>query len=225
MTGRKVTVLLPTFHRPVKLRRVLDSIVETAPDVRIVVAIEPDDPQAAEIASEYNADIAVCKARRLGCSNAWNEALRLAPDSDIYVIAADDCIFKANWLSASLSALKKLGGSGLVAFRSGRRLEMGDHYMMTRDFIVKYHGGVAAIPHYQSWCVDDEAQLRAKRAGLWALAQDAIVVHDHPKGEIDAGYAMMRERRDDSRKVFYGRMAAGWPDDFEPIITERKDNV
>jgi GT2 family glycosyltransferase len=219
-SDKAITALIPTFHRPEGLRKVLQSLCETAPEVKIVVAIEPDDPQAAEISAEFNADIAVCQAPRLGCSNAWNEALRVRPDDDIYVIAADDCIFKKGWLREALKALKKLDGSGLVAFKSGNREDMGDHYLMTRDFMIQHHGGVAAIPHYTSWCLDDEAQLRAKRAGKWIHAKDAVVVHNHPKHSQDACYVMGRELRDHNRAIYHERQAAGWPDDFEPILRD-----
>jgi glycosyltransferase involved in cell wall biosynthesis len=196
----------------------LESLRRTAPSVKIVVAVEPDDPQAVEIASEYDAHIAVCSAPRLGCANAWNTAFRASPDDDIYVIGSDDCIFKPKWLENSLKALQKLGGSGLVGFKSGYRREMSDHYLMTRDFIIEHHGGVAAIPHYTSWCLDDEAQLRAKRVKKLVRADNAVVVHTKTKYSDDEGYRMGRDLRDENKLLFGRRLMLGFPDDFEPII-------
>ena len=216
-----ITALLPTFHRPAGLRKALASLHETAPEVKVVVAIEPDDMEAVEIASEFNAEFVMCAAPRLGCSNAWNTALKASPDDDIYVIAADDAIFKAGWLEAALETLAKMGGSGLVAFASGKRKDFGDHYLMTRDFMIKYHGGVAAIPHYTSWCLDDEAQHRAQAAGLWRRCDEAVVVHNKPnKGQSDAGYDMGRELREENQERYHKRQQAGWPDDFEPILRD-----
>lgn len=211
-----ITVLLPTFHRPVRLRRALKSIRKTA-DVKIVVACDPDDVEAVEIAAEFDADFAICDKPRQGCANAWNTALRASPDDDIYVIAADDAIFCKGWLEAALLALKKLGGSGLIGFRSGRRKDWADHYMMTRDFMIEHHGGVAAIPHYTAWCLDDEAVLRARRAKQFIKAWDAVVIHKQGERH-DEGFRLNEERIEANRQIYYRREKAGFPDDFEPIL-------
>lgn len=214
---RKITALIPTFYRPDGLARVLASLKDTAPSVKCVIAAEADDIRALEIARTYGATAAQCEQPLQGCAYAWNTALKASPNDDIYVIGADDAIFKFGWLEESLKALDKLGGSGLVAFKSGHRRKFGDHYMMTRDFIVKHHGGVAAVPHYRSWCVDDEAQWRAKKAGKFIKCNEAVVIHD--KGtEDDKGYIMGQSYRELSRAIYYKRHASGFPDDFEAII-------
>lgn len=213
----RITALIPTFYRPDGLARVLASLKDTAPNVKCVIAHEVDDTKAVEIAQAYKAIAAQCDKYQAGCAYAWNTALKASPDDDIYVIAADDAIFKFGWLEDALKALDKIGGSGLVAFKSGRRKKFGDHYMMTRDFIVQYHGGVAAVPHYRAWCVDDEAQWRAIKAKKFSKCDTAIVLHEKG-GENDKGYIMGKKYREPSREIYYNRHAKGFPDDFEAII-------
>lgn len=214
---RKITALIPTFYRPNGLARVLASLRDTAPSVKCMVAPEMDDIRALEIARTYGAIVAQCEQPLAGCAYAWNTALKASPNDDIYVIGADDAIFKFGWLEAALKALDKIGGSGLVAFQSGHRKKFGDHYMMTRDFMVQHHGGVAAVPVYTSWCVDDEAQWRAIKAKKFVKCAEAVVLHE--KGaEDDKGYIMWQKYREFNREIYYRRHARGFPDDFEAII-------
>jgi len=214
----EITALIPTAYRPVGLRRVLESLHKTAPSVRVVVAAERDDTEAEKIASEYEALFVVCEKYRQGCAYAWNTALQAAPNSDIYVIGSDDAEFLDGWLEASLAGLEQIGGDGLVGFDSGKRKPFAEHYMMTRKFIIEYHGGVAAVPHYSSWCVDSEAWERAKSADKYIKVESAMVLHhwDGPNGDL--AYTIALERREENRKIYNQRHKAGFPDDFEPIL-------
>ena len=213
---KKITVLIPTFYRPEGLARTLQSLRDTS-DVKIVVALEIYDSDGFRVAVGYGAEIAYCARHYAGCAYAWNAALAASPNDDIYVIGADDAVFVEGWLGEALKGLEILGGSGLVGFESGKRKDYSDHYMMTRDFMIEHHGGVAAVPHYTSWCVDDEAILRARKVGKFYRSLTAVVRHE--KGnENDAGYKMGQARRKENKALFYKRQALGFPDDFERII-------
>jgi GT2 family glycosyltransferase len=213
---KKITALIPTFHRPLGLARTLQSLRDTS-DIKIVVALELDDVDGYKVAMNYGAVITFCIPPRAGCANAWNTALAASPNDDLYIIGADDAVFVEGWLGEALKGLDELGGSGLVGFESGHRKDYSDHYMMTRDFMIEHLGGVAAVPHYTSWCVDDEAILRARKVGKFYRSRTAVVRHD--KGaENDAGYKMGQECRKENKELFYKRQDAGFPDDFERII-------
>ena len=214
-----IAALIPTFYRPQGLTRVLLSLEETAPRVVPVVAVEADDHEGLEIALSFGAQVGICELPKQGCSYAWNTALKAYPSADVYVIGSDDSVFVTGWLEAALVALSSMGGSGLVGFNSHwKNTDLAFHYMMTRDFMIKYHGGVAAVPHYSAWCVDDEACLRAKSAGKWKKALDSYVEHEWKKNGMDEGYILGKQRRNDNKKIFYERKARKFPDDFPPII-------
>lgn len=219
----KIVALIPTLHRPEGLLRVITSLRDTAPDVEIVVAIDPDDLQARLTARLFGAQVAVCKEARRGCAYAWNTAMSAATDADIYVLGADDCIFTPGWLEAALHALNtELNGSGLVGFNAKwKKTDLSFHYMMTRDFIIKHHGGVAAVPHYESWCVDSEACERAKAAGKYYKALDSVVLHDWKGPDGDETYRIAHTRRQVNKELYFQRLKNGFKDDFEPILRKQ----
>ena len=207
-----VTVLLPTFHRPAGLRRVLASLSDK---VRVVVACEPDDKMAPQICEDHDAQCVVLKEARRGCAYAWNEALRAYPWGEAYMIGADDLQFKAGWLEAAQECQK-----GFIGFNDDRSQKyFATHYMMRREFIIKHHGGVAAIPHYTASFVDLEASLRAQRASEYAYLPGAHVTHIWKGPDADECYRLGDARLAENRALFERRKAEGFPDDFEPILT------
>lgn len=214
-----IAALIPTLHRPAGLWRVLQSLEDTAPDVVRVVARDLDDEPARVIAQAFDCTIATCDAPRLGCAHAWNTALKAYPAADIYVLGADDAIFTPGWLNAALKALEKIGGSGLVGFYAEwKQTEYSFHYLMTRDFMIEHHGGVAAVPHYFTWGVDTEACQRAMRAGKYIKAMDAIVLHDWRGPHGDATYQMGAAHRAETKAMYSRRERLGFPDDFPSIL-------
>lgn len=223
-------ILLATLNRPEWLLRILTSWQETAPQLEMRVATDPDDLRAREIVQGYpHAYTTICQELRRGPAYAWNTALKAADtfcrSTGAYIIVGDDCVFKPGWWEATLAGLAHLGGSGLVGFNDGRKdgnRFTSTHYLMTRDFIVKYHGGVAAVPHYRTINVDMEATRRAQRAGMYYWAKDAHVVHDwHGRpndNKFDQTYEAARPFWKADAALAKERERAGWPDDFPPVI-------
>ena len=215
----RIAALIPTLHRPLGLRRVLMSLRDTAPDVVPVVSCDPDDCMAHSIAERLGAVHVTIQEARAGCANAWNVALRAYPEADAYVIASDDCVFTPGWLETALAALEQIGGSGLVGFNAKwKTTDYAFFYLMTRDFIIKHHGGVAAVPHYKAWGVDTEACDRAMRSGKYIKAMDAVVLHDRSNPNDDT-YKFGEQFHEETKRIYLEREAAGFPDDFSPIIT------
>jgi GT2 family glycosyltransferase len=220
----KIVVLVATLNRPLGLNTVLRSLQDTADHLPVMVASDRDDEHARSIVSARNYYSALCRELRRGPAYAWNTALREMPDGDAYVIAADDVVFYPGWLDETLKRLDLMGGSGLVGFndwhKNGDKV-VSTHYLMTRDFILQHHGGVAAVPHYRTWGPDVEACARARRAGLYAWAESAHVFHDWCGHDDDADetYRQAKPHWSADKELIKQRKAAGWPDDFEAIIT------
>lgn len=216
-------VLVPTIHRPDGLRRTLQTLKDTC-NLPASVAADPGDLQAQEIAKEFGAIFSWCDKPKLGGANAWNQAMKAAPNYDGYFLGSDDIIFMPNWWDEVLKELEKLGGDGLVGINDGRwgkekvyRM-CATHYLVTRKFIIEHNGGVAASPFYRCDYTDMEANARARKAGKWAWAEDALVKHDWRGPMGDDGYRHATAFRERAKTVYKEREAAGFPDNFPPII-------
>lgn len=220
MLQRDVYVLLPVLYRHEQLRRVLQSLKDTAPEIGIVVAIEPDDVDCEKIAKDFGAIVAKCPKARQGCAQAWNTALRNAPGTaTAFVLGADDIIFHDGWFEAAVKALDALGGDGLVGFNDlHKKPPMATHFMMTRKHLITVNGGVMACPHYVMENVDVEAIARAEKAGKYIYAENAIVEHLWNGRKPDKYYLEAQRYRNKGRNMLEERRKAGWPNDFEAVI-------
>lgn len=202
-----IAILIPTYFRSHKLHKLLQSLKDTSPLVHPVVVAEPDDEQAPKLAARYGATFSTCPPRR-GSGAAWNLALAIAPDFDAYILGADDCYYLPGWYEAMVKCMDDNGGSGLFALNDGTGTQ---HYLMTRDFIIEHNGGVMVMPYYKGWFQDIEACARARRVGKYFFAIDAKIVHNW-HGSATNHYEAAGKR------LFTQREAAGFPDDFPPIL-------
>ena len=202
-----IAILIPTYFRTHGLRKLLQSIKDTAPLVHPVVIAEPDDKQAPIIASRFGATFSTCPPRR-GSGAAWNLALAIAPVSDGYILGADDCYYLPGWYEALIQCVDANGGSGLFGLNDGTGVQ---HYMMTRDFIIEHNGGVMVMPYYRGWYQDREACERARRVGKYFFAIDAKMRHNW-HGSATNHYEK------DGERLFRERIAAGFPDNYPPIL-------
>lgn len=211
----RIAALIPTLYRPEGLRRVLQSLTDTAPEVNAVIAREWDDFTAQKIGDAFGATVTVCELERAGCAYAWNTALKGALNYDAYIIASDDMEFLPNWLETVWKYLGRLERSGLVGMNADwKKSDYSFFYLMTRDFIVEHHGGVAAVPVYRYWGVDTEACERAMAVGKYIKTEARVCVHHRDKKGLPL------DMRKEVKAIYNARKAAGFPDDFERILCE-----
>jgi glycosyltransferase involved in cell wall biosynthesis len=222
----QISILLPTCHRPFGLRTALTTIRDTAPECSVVVATDPDDEEARQIAQEFGATVCVTSGKHCGCHVAWNVALAHAPaDALAYVCAADDCVFKPGWLEAALKTLDELGGSGLVGLECDKHpgkirtppTDWSTHFLMTRDHLIKYNGGVLMFEHYYCDYSLAESCWRAWVVGRYKHSYNAHVTHLWRK-QNDETYRKSDPFRITSKVEFERRKALGFPDDFPPVL-------
>lgn len=238
-----VSIILPTFHRATRLRECLESLHPTLPHAPIVETVALpmlDDGESFGMLDRMkrqftDRDSGACMLKviprtRVDASavQGWNYGLRRASHkSDLYVLAADDLMFRDGWLTNAIRALVKTGHDDmLIGFNdlSKNGKSYASHYMMTRKFIVRHHGGVMAIPHYHSWCIDWEAAARAKRVHRYLWAANSLVEHRHPgnrNAEMDSTYkAGYVQYADSDHAMYVERMKKNFPDDFPPILLD-----
>ena len=215
------SVLLATTGRPEMALRCVEGIRETA-DVEIVAAVDAD-PKTASLLAPLVDTLCVAPHYR-GCSRAWNDALREATGDNL-VLAGDDLRWGEDWHTQALAALSELpDGWGVVGFNDGHGdgSDYSTHYLVSRRFITECLGGVIAWECYRHSFNDVEMSERAKAAGRYIWAKDAHVHHEHwlfgdrPKDETDnknlGGHPQ-------SERIFQERQAAGFPNDYEAVIT------
>lgn len=218
----KVSVLFPTTGRPDRAERCLRQLRETL-GLEIVAAVDCD-PETAERIGPL-VDVLNVSSDYRGCSRAWNDALALATGDPI-VFAADDLVWGEGWLDAALLELDEFdGGWGMVGFNDGHWHgdQLATHYLMSRRFIVEVLGGVVAWDFYRHSMNDVEVNERAKAAGRYRWAEDAHVYHEHwifGDRERDETDTRTLGEHSASERIFQQRQAAGFPTDYDPVITE-----
>jgi len=220
----KVSVIIPSLGRPEQIKRCVERLAETVQGyvVETVVVFEGDDPATAEAARSVPGVIVVENTTGLGAAAGWNEGSKHA-SGDALVMLGDDAWFHDGWLEAALQALEKIGGSGMVGFNDGHTSgeTHSAHHLLTRDYIIEYQGGCFIIPDYYSQYFDLEAVARAQRADKYIWASDSLVEHKHwvfGTAVKDATYRIGSDHMNSDRDIFQRRRAAGFPDDFEPIL-------
>lgn len=219
-----ISVLLATTGRPQMAADVIANIADTTigHEVEVVVASDveqvkpPPLGRYCHVVMDHSPDLR-------GASKAWNDALRLA-QGDPLVLAADDLEFQPSWLDAALETLKQFpGGWGFVGLNDGHwGADLSTHYLMSRRLVAEVFGGVVAWECYLHSFQDREANARAHAAGRYAWCEEARIVHRHwlwGERQQDETDARNLGGHTQSELAFHARAAAGFPNDYEPVIT------
>uniref|UniRef100_A0A6M3KET0 Putative glycosyltransferase n=1 Tax=viral metagenome TaxID=1070528 RepID=A0A6M3KET0_9ZZZZ len=162
---------------------------------------------------------------RSGPNQAWNDALQ-ASEGEYICFWSDDVVPHEGYIEKAMPYFERFpGGIGYVGFNdminNGNNLTT--FYIAHREHIIKVNHGVLAYPHYQRIYNDTESMFRAKRANRWVWAEDAVTEHMHPaarKREVDEWDELMTAAMQPDGVEFNRRLALGFPNDFEPAITE-----
>jgi glycosyltransferase involved in cell wall biosynthesis len=230
--GGVISVLLATMGRPDMAVSTVASLIDTTEghEVEIVLAVDCDTETPKRVGwlsrpsySKFPVLVVDQANHPRGSSRAWNDALALAKGDQI-VLAADDLEFEPGWLDAALETLAQFeDGWGLVGFNDGHwGPELSTHYLMSRRFIVEVLGGVVAWDCYHHSFNDREANARAVAAGRYAWCENARVYHRHwlfGDRMQDGTDTRMLGGHQESERRFFERQAAGFPNDYEAVIT------
>lgn len=221
----KVSVIIPQWGRIEKFRKALDTLLATAPQVEVIVVIDEDDLESKAIAYE-NKDGRVCflESAEKNPLVKWNYGASKAT-GDVIVAAANDVEFQDKWLEYALDALGSVPDeNAMVAFNDTvTMIEVSSpHFLMTREYITKYNGGVLMPPVYAFQFADVENRLRAQSIGRYVCAKASIVKHLHPMtntaphDEIHAQGAYKYFEQD--QKLFLARKADNFPIAWQPVV-------
>jgi hypothetical protein len=195
-----VHVVIPTWQRPAKLARCLDSLErQTHPDVRIVWIEDHDREFAIGI---------------------WN---RVAPTitEGAFCYLCDDVEMEPGCLEAACAALVSrwpdtdgvvgLHQVGIQGKEGTAQSAMG---LIGAKFLDRFPGRVPFCPEYRRFHFDSELGLYARTVGRFHFAEEARLIHYHPAhypGEKDATHEVVREAGPvaEDRRVWNERRAKG----------------
>lgn len=221
----KTSIIIPARDRPTALMFTLESLWSSTRglDLETIVVIDNDPRLFDLLEKESRITQLVYNDERLGSIASWNKGLALAT-GDILTPGADDIFFEPNWLAYALEAHQnELDGYGVIGV-NGRvhPIEvLSGGYLFDRQFCKDHLGGVMFCPHYRGLFADKEIDIRAKSTGHWRSCPQAVTKHMH-SCEGRRPYDKNDKYRDSYWKkdeaVFNRRLAAGFPDDYEPVI-------
>ena len=195
-----VHVVIPTWQRPTKLARCLDSLErQTHPDVRITWIEDHDREFAIGI---------------------WN---RVAPTitEGAFCYLCDDVEMEPGCLEAACAALVSrwpdtdgvvgLHQVGIQGKKGTAQSAMG---LIGAKFLDRFPGRVPFCPEYRRFHFDSELGLYARKVGRFHFAEEARLIHYHPAhypGEKDATHEVVREAGPvaEDRRVWNERRAKG----------------
>jgi len=220
---KQVLVVIPSMYRPEGLLRAVESVLSTAPGVKVVCVLDMDDEPSRAILGTLD-DESVCIVTVTGdmpTASRWNAGAEYS-EADYFVIGADDIVFQPGWLEAALGAMDVLGGECVVGFNEGASFGvLAAHFMVSRKYAARGLGGCIMIPSYEHGFTDVEVTARAKSDNRLAFAEGAVIQHLHPfygTAETDEIYEKGNESNARDEALFARRLDAGFPDDFEPVI-------
>lgn len=221
----KVSIIIPSKGRAAQLAECVQRLLETTRghDIEVVIVCDEPDARAAVYAVSGGRSRIVWVNETHKVIPAFNVGLKYST-GDALVLGNDDLWWGDNWLTEALAALETLPDcDGLVGLNDCAPIErdFATFYLMTRRYCARENGGVLACPHYQHNYIDPEACARAIRAGRYVYADKAIVDHRHwlwGKSNKDSTYAEIDPTLEADRAMYEKRAAAGFPDDFPPVI-------
>lgn len=224
-----ISVLLPTTGRPDMAAAMVESLRATTQghEVEVLAEIDADADTYNRLAAlPGSPDFRICLhlfPSYRGNSAAWNEALRRSK-GELILFGADDLEFTEGWLEAALGARESLPDQwGMVGLNDGHHgAELATHYLLDRRFVIEVLGGVVAWPFYPHSFNDLETNDRARAAGRYVWAEAALVRHSHwifGDRPQDATDTRTLGDHPEARATYERRKAAGFPTDYDPVIT------
>jgi GT2 family glycosyltransferase len=186
--------------------------------VEVVVAVDADD-RSRQIALGL-ADVVSYSDEYRGVAGAWNDALALAT-GDLLVWVGDDTDWGDGWLDAAL-ACEAEHRDWLVGLNDGHTPpDRATHFLMSRRFVRDVLGGVVAWPEYAHSFHDAEICDRAQALGRYVWCGESLVRHVHwlwGDREQDATDQLNLGGHPDSQRNYELRRAAGFPNNYEPVV-------
>lgn len=219
------SIIIPTLSRPMQLRRNVERLLETVKgmDTEVIIAAEVNK---SSVAAMDGLPVKVLfQEGWQGSVAGWNRGAAVAT-GDVLVTGADDIWWHEGWLARALEAMRDTGTCyvGLNDCIWNGKDGLVTHWAITRQGAIDCTGGCLHIPAYKTAWTDQEVKARMVRAGQFAWCPQAVVEHRHyviGAAHVDKCYLIQKEHSAADAETYKAREAAGFPDDFAAVITDR----
>lgn len=208
-------MLLPAKGRHAATLALLPRLISTAgAPFNLVVIVDGDKVLARKLAACRKSFPVLENTQRVGY---WHSLKRAAAETDgeFIVNLANDLLPGTQWLQRALDAYRLTfgEGEGLIGFNDGVHFgEHAAHALIKRSLLRRWYGDDYWPLGYDHTFGDAELSTRAQQEGRFAVAQYAVMFHDHPYtgGQTDAVYALGQAQTDKDKALFYRRMNHNW---------------
>ena len=210
----KVSVLLPVRGRPIETSALFPRLVATAQaPYELAVVVDADRELYQLLRPQLGARVTFNRTRQ-GYWKCLRQAARVT-DGEFVVTLANDLLPGAGWLKRALDAHQMTfgQGEGLIGFNDGIHFgEHAAHFLVNRALLKRWYGDDYFPVCYGHNFGDVEISLRALEEGKFAVANFAVMFHNHWfNGAVkdvvyDEGYASNEQ----DRQIFLGRHNHNW---------------
>jgi hypothetical protein len=186
-----LAVIVPTVNRHERLASLLANIHSaTATPHRVYFVVESGDKQTLLVLSGFSAIGE--HVNLIGTYGSYVRSANAGVHSTLepyFLVANDDVVFHPEWDTRALAAMK--GSVRVVGIDQGDgRTE--SFFLVDRRYLDEYPGPFYHTEYISQYC-DTEFTHLAKKRGVWAVADGAVIEHMHwilGKSEIDQNYGM-----------------------------------
>jgi len=112
----KVSVIIPTYERPISLKSTIDSVLSnTYPDFDLVIVDQSENDETKNLVNEYARHDNRIKYLRSekGKARAANKGIRNS-DGEIIALTDDDCRVFPNWIENIVSVFEKYSNADII---------------------------------------------------------------------------------------------------------------
>lgn len=213
-----ISIVFPTRGRPDNIRRLFQSVQNTAsvkPD--IVLYIDADDEASVLVARELS--LSYFQGPRQMLAQSYNAAMKLA-QGDIIMFGADDIVFREkDWDIKVEAEFAKFNDRIAFVYGNdgGRSDELGTHGFLHRNWINTV--GYLLPPYFETWYVDNWITDVARALERRIYLPYVIAEHMHPcwgKAPNDSTYAEA-EKKQSADTARWGSLIGKRNEDVEKL--------
>jgi hypothetical protein len=204
-----LAVIVPTVNRHERLPSLLANIHSaTATPHRVYFVVESGDKQTLVVLSGLSATGE--HVNLIGDYGSYVRSANTGVHSSLepyFLVANDDVVFHPEWDTRALAAMK--GSVRVVGIDQGNG-QTECFFLVDRRYLDEYPGPFYHT-EYISWYCDTEFTDLAKKRGVWAVADGALIEHMHwtlGKSEVDKNYAMAEAAAPHDEALYHRRRVA-----------------
>ena len=196
-----ISILIPTYGRPARLKACIDSIYATAerPDqVEVLVRVDAQDGRRIDYIKVFEGTYCGVRAFYPHGQTSYGkgiEFLRGHAKGDILFAGADDVLFRTpGWDAQVRTVFGDCADGLLVAYaNNGLDRQKCEHFFTTRQWAELL--GYMVRPEFRHFCVDQWVEELARGVDRLAFLRTVVVEHMHrkyAKAPDDDTYRMVR---------------------------------